>query len=160
MKAIIFVFHLIEVLNELYEGLFETQDSLLKFRSFLEIHRNAIDFYFEKNKSKIVKGWQNFQWPLGMSRKVSLERLNELERAINNDLELYNGGISKELFIDIEIWGFGHTNINDVSNKEIEDATRESFKYLKQGDLKEAAENLSKIKGVGVSRASKVLAIF
>jgi len=145
--------------DELYEGLFETQDSLLKFQSFLESSRNAIDFYFEKNINKIFKGWQSFQWPLGMSREVSLERLNELERAINKDLKLYNGGISKQLFVDIEIWGFGHSNIDDISNKEIEDATRASFKYLRQGKLKEAAENLSKIKGVGISRASKVLAI-
>jgi hypothetical protein len=152
-------FHPYGSLDELYEGLFETQDSLFKFQAFLENSRNAIDFYFENNKSKIVKGWQSFQWPLGMSREVSLERLNELERAINKDLKLNNGGISKQLFVDIEIWGFGHTNIDDVSNTEIEDATRESFRYLQLGKLKEAAENLGKIKGVGISRASKILAI-
>ncbi len=144
---------------ETQNDLFETKESLEKYQSFLDGKHEIIDNYFSRYKQKIVDAWRNYQWPLGMSRDISLSHRNELEAAMQKDLSEHHGAISKSVFTDVEVWGFGQSKIKDITSMVIEDTTRKAFELLRQGKLREAARTLRSLKGVGISRASKLLAL-
>jgi len=54
-------------------------------------------------------------------------------------------------------WGFGTDS--GCSDKEIAEATRLAFRHLKADRIAEAALELVKLPGIGISRASKILAL-
>ncbi|MBI1788687.1 MAG: hypothetical protein HYR60_14205 [Acidobacteria bacterium] len=76
---------------------------------------------------------------------------------IQSDLREQQGCLTKATFDSIMTWGFGSASIH--SETDIREATRKAFCYLRESCIAEAARALVQLREVGISRASKVLAL-
>jgi len=65
--------------------------------------------------------------------------------------------LDKTTFDAVMIWGFGHPS--KLTENVITEATKIAFKYLAQERVKDAALILTRLPGIGISRASKILAL-
>lgn len=65
--------------------------------------------------------------------------------------------MTKKTFDDVLKWGFGRTT--PLREEDIRKASREAFELLSQGEQSAAVRRLCELHGVGVSRATKVLAL-
>lgn len=129
----------------------------MKHVEFLNKYKNILAQYWKSIKPHILD-WKNlYEWPKGTKLEESLAKRNKLEAAIKNEIK-GKGYLSKKVFDDVMVWGFGRPSNNN--EEEIQQATQKAFHYLRQDKLKEAALELVKLPGVGISRASKVLALY
>jgi hypothetical protein len=116
----------------------------------------ALKNYWSKISSQLTNWKNSYQWPQNVFLQESLSLRNQLESRIQNDLN-NRGYLDKTTFDAVMIWGFGRpSNLTDTAIKE---ATQIAFKYLAQERLKDASLTLTKLPGIGISRASKILAL-
>lgn len=128
----------------------------MKYESFISKYENVLQNYWNGIKTSIVNWKLSYEWPIGTQSTEANEIRDNLEVAINKDLQA-TGCLSKQTFDTIMAWGFGRPSYN--TEREISIATCESFNYLKANELYQAASALTKLDGIGISRASKVLAL-
>lgn len=92
----------------------------------------------------------------GVKATDAINIRNKLEVIINQELQTH-GFLSKQTFDAIMEWGFGRPDRN--SEKEIAAATKKAFYCLEKEQIELAALELTKLSGVGISRASKILGV-
>ncbi|MBK9169652.1 MAG: hypothetical protein IPM24_19635 [Bryobacterales bacterium] len=110
-----------------------------------------------KSIKNILLDWRTrYQWPQGIDRETSVKNRNDLENAIHQDLEELSY-LRKTTFDAVMKWGFGRSS--NLSETDIARSTRSAFEHLRSGRLAEAARALCELRGVGISRASKILAL-
>lgn len=127
----------------------------MKQELFLSKHKSALDSFWDNLSSEILPWFQSYEWG-GVYYEEAMELRNGLENEIKNQLES-NGFIDKSLFDEILEWGFKKGS--KLDEKEIKIATKEAFFHLQNDEIKRAAIRLLKLNGIGISRASKVLAL-
>ncbi|MEN6327711.1 MAG: hypothetical protein ABFD18_16080 [Syntrophomonas sp.] len=98
----------------------------------------------------------SYHWPQNKSLQEALLLRNQLEYRIKNDVN-FQGYLSKNTFDAIMIWGFGHAS--NLTEHAIKKVTISAFNYLSHDMLYEAALALTSLPGIGISRASKILAL-
>jgi len=81
---------------------------------------------------------------------------NHLEEMINSDLEKHSY-VSKKTVDDVMRWGFGRVTAN--TDEQIKNCTKHAFDLLQKKELAEAALELTKLKNMGISGSSKLLAL-
>jgi hypothetical protein len=126
------------------------------YKEFIEIHREILMDYWNHIAPKLMSWKSSYQWPKGVYLIEAIARCNQLESAIKNDLQA-KSWLTKQVFDDVMKWGFGRPSSN--SEDEIRIATQEAFDYLRQKRIFEAALAMTKLTEIGISRASKVLAL-
>lgn len=128
----------------------------LTYEQFIEEYHEMLKNYWHQISSEI-SGWRNsYEWPKGTFLDEAVKRRNELENLIKDDLRKY-GYVTKKVFDNVIKWGFGSSS--GSTETEIRDTTKEAFEYLRRNNIAKAASALTKLSGIGISRASKVLAL-
>jgi hypothetical protein len=128
----------------------------MTYKEFILSYRNLIASYWERISLKILYWKNSYQWPQGIYLTEAIAQRDKLEAALQNDLAM-KGFITKKVFDDVMQWGFGRPSTN--SDEEIQKATKKAFEYLKQEQIVNAALALNRLPGIGISRASKILAL-
>jgi hypothetical protein len=116
----------------------------------------VISQYWEKIAPFILEWKTNYQWPKNTSYQDAIKIRNELEEIIKRDLT-ERGFLSKRVVDKIFLWGFNKRAENN--EKEIAIQTQKAFTFLSQNLLRSAAIELTQLKGVGISRATKIIAL-
>ncbi len=107
-------------------------------------------------KAPEIAGWrQDYSWQ-GAGLNAALAWRNATEAAINSEVRTI-GFLSKTLFDRVMVWGFGSPS--RLSGRDIADATSRAFRALATDDLLGAVVSLVRLDGIGISRASKVVAL-
>lgn len=123
---------------------------------FLNTYRDALTSFWGEVRHQLL-GWKSkYQWPLGATVEAALSKRNELERMIRHDLD-QQGYLLKRTFDSVIKWGFGTDS--GCSDEEIRQATKAAFRNLQTNRVVEAASELVQLPKIGISRASKVLAL-
>lgn len=128
----------------------------MNYKKFIHNNSAILDGYWSFVKHDILSWKNSYEWPKNVKLESAIAFRNELELLVNRDLHHYNY-LSKKVFDRVIVWGFGSNSNN--SEAEIRESTKKAFYYLKQDRIELAAIEIVKMKGIGISRASKVLAI-
>jgi len=125
---------------------------------FLKKHKQVILDWTKANKSRLIEGRKNYSWNTKEPQACLTER-SEITESIKISRSQNSGGIDLETLDVIMSWGgFGKFPLRD--EKKVLDITRKVFSLVDQGKVSEAVERLLAIKGVGISRASKIIGLF
>lgn len=134
--------------------MFESEESKRRYDLFISSHYESTDDYYRKYRDKIING--RLQYP------TETKERNELQEAINAALAV-TGLRIPQVWTRVEKWGGFEPQVERLNPEHyIIEVTRKSFDYLRKGMLREAAKCLikePKLGGVGISRASKMLAL-
>lgn len=128
----------------------------MTYEDYTGFHRKLLTDYWNYVAPKILAWKISYEWPPGVYLAEATARRDRLETALRRDLET-RGWITKQSFDDVMRWGFGTPSQN--TEDEIRVATQEAFGYLGRKRITDAALALTKLPGIGISRASKVLAL-
>lgn len=130
---------------------------MLPYENFVQKYRCLLNDYWHTISSEILEWKNNYEWPKGVHLEEAIEIRGSLENSINNDLCEF-GFITKEVFDKVMKWGFGKTS--KLSENEINEVTKEAFRYFRcSNDISKAVTILTRLNGIGISRASKILAL-
>jgi hypothetical protein len=124
---------------------------------FVQEHYDLLNnYWFAIEKSildwKSKHNWQN----VALEDAVAIR--NSLEEMINKDLRKY-GYVSKKTVDEVMIWGFGSRRVTTNTEEEIINCTKRAFDLLYKEEFAEAALELTKLNNMGISGASKLLAL-
>jgi hypothetical protein len=123
---------------------------------YIRAHRGVLESYWHSIALEILSWKACYEWPKGMKLEEAIRRRNALESDLARDLKEH-GYISQRVFDDVMVWGFGKPS--GLREEDISAATEKAFASLKDGDLYDAALQLTLWAGFGIARASKVLAL-
>jgi hypothetical protein len=124
--------------------------------AFIAAYRDDLCAFWNRTKDHLLRWRSLYEWPPGAVAEESLRRRAGLEKRIQAELDR-QGCLSKSLFDKVIQWGFGTDS--GCSDREITQATRVAFDHLNANRLGQAATELVKLPGIGISRASKILAL-
>lgn len=116
----------------------------------------AISQYWGKISPFILEWKTRYEWPRNTNFQDAIIIRNDLENRINKDL-LEKEYLSKETVDYIFRWGFNMPSNN--TEKEIAVQTQKAFSFLRNGHIESAALELIQLKGVGISRATKIIGL-
>jgi hypothetical protein len=112
--------------------------------------------YWDGLKERLGDLRSRYEWPPGRTADASVNARAELEGRIRAELD-HSGCLSKATFDAVILWGFGA--ISGCSEDEIRNATRGAFHSLERAGIAAAARELTALPRIGISRASKILAL-
>lgn len=124
--------------------------------SFIQKYGESLAQYWSKVKGQIVEWRESYCWPANVSLAESIKMRDKLEADIKRDLVDFKC-LTKKTFDEVMLWGFGRISTN--TDMEIRKATKLAFEELGRGNIALAAGHLCGMRGIGISRASKVLAL-
>jgi hypothetical protein len=130
--------------------------SVVTAESFLAAHAAELERWWDQIKDEALQWKRAYEWPRGTNYDAAFKMRSELEQTIKSEIDT-KGFLSKAAFDEVLKWGFGHASM--CSEREIQDATKCAFEHLRKGRIAQAARESVKLSGVGISRASKVLAL-
>ena len=116
-----------------------------------------VDQLWEALRPSLKERRLRYSWPAGCTFEESLCLRAHLEVCIQRDLEQH-GFVSFATFQKVMYWGFGRVP-KQVTPAALEHASAEAFAALRDGRLADAVSALIRLPGVGVSRATKILAL-
>jgi hypothetical protein len=135
-----------------------TEETLLDKDWFLRKHKQVILDWAKANKSRLIEARKNYSWNDKEPQACLTER-DEISHAIISSRSQNSGGVDLETLDLIMSWGgFGKFPLRD--EQKVLDITRKVFTLVDQGKVSGAVEGLLAIKGVGISRASKIIGLF
>jgi len=126
---------------------------------YLETFKATILDWIAKKETEILDVLSKKKYSVrGKSSVASTAKRNQLENAINKSRKRNNGGVDLATIDQICLWGFNKRfparNPNEVVN-----VTRKAFESVDREDYYNAVLELMKTKGVGISRASKIVGL-
>jgi hypothetical protein len=124
--------------------------------AFIKAHARELSCFWQHVKAQISEWKHAYEWPRRVKYEDAFAKRADLEQNIKSALER-RGYLAKDLFDEILVWGFGRPSA--CSAEEIEASTSRGFDRLRVGSIAEAAGELTALPGVGISRASKILAL-
>ena len=125
---------------------------------FIKTYKRTIIKWTEENELEIVRNRSMYSWGNKSTLKCVRER-NDISRAIILSRIKNGGGVDLDTLDKVTQWGFGR-NFPLRDNEKALQITQKAFNNLDEGNLKKATKILLNIKGVGISRASKILGLF
>lgn len=130
---------------------------IMEYTEFIESHLESLTAYWNRVRPDLL-GWKaSYEWPPGVHIEEAIAKRNRLESELRNDLRTNNGWLSKQVFDAVFEWGFNTQS--GLREHEIRTITEAAFHFLRQGRIVDAARGMTSPAGIGISRASKVLAL-
>jgi hypothetical protein len=111
---------------------------------------NAVDSFWRSEAPRLAAAVRDLPWAGGVEAREALANVVEAERS-------RQGFLTKDTFDAVLTWGFGRAS--GLEDADIRTATRDAFTLLGSGDQEGAVQRLRQLRGVGVSRATKLLAL-
>ncbi|MCJ7721782.1 hypothetical protein MUO98_05185, partial [Candidatus Bathyarchaeota archaeon] len=125
---------------------------------FLRKYGQSILDWAKENKSRLIEGRKNYSWNDKEPKACLVER-NQVSQAIVLSRIQNSGGVDLETLDMIMSWG-GFPQFPLRDEDKVLEITRRVFDFVDKGKISDAVEELLKIKGVGISRASKIIGLF
>ena len=128
--------------------------------SWLAEHRDVIDEWWRANKEQIAEARDAYSWPPGTPERQSVARRDEVAKIVQRDVANH-GSVSRAAFTAVLKWGFnGNASALEKStDTEIESAAKLAIAALRGDSPDDAAEHLMVLPGIGISSATKVVAL-
>ena len=135
------------------DRLFESEESRRRYHIFTSSWHQSINAYHQRFGHSIILA--RSRYPLDL-----LQERDRLEKAIKKSLTNINSQIP-EIWTAVEKWGGFRPMVEKLNSHEhVIEVTVKAFERLTSGMLREAAQFLvDKLVGVGISRATKMLAL-
>jgi hypothetical protein len=134
-----------------------TEETRLDRDQFLRKHKQVILDWAKANKLRLIEARKGYSWN-DKQPQVCLAERNEITESITFSRSQNSGGIDLVTLDLIMSWGgFGKFPLRD--EQKVLEITRKVFDYVDEGKVSEAVEGLLAIKGVGISQASKIIAL-
>ena len=116
--------------------------------------------WWEAHGASVVAGRRNYRWPPNEDPRTSLRRRAALASECTRYARLH-GTLSKDLGAKIVGWGFnGATKlVDDIPAERFESTLAEAFRLSGAGRLEDAATAIVALPRIGISSASKLLAL-
>lgn len=116
--------------------------------------------WWKLNGASVVEGRRGYRWPPKADPQVSLRRRNDLASECT-EYARRHGTLSKELGAKIVGWGFNGATaaVDDLPAERFESTLAEAFRLSNEGHLEEAASVIVSLPRIGISTASKLLAL-
>lgn len=125
---------------------------------FLRKYKKIILDWAENNKPRLIAGRKNYSWR-DNEPQVCLAERDQITKSIEFSRSQNSGGIDLATLDMIMSWGgFPKFPLRD-ENKVLK-ITRRVFDFVDKGKVSDAVEGLLEVKGVGISRASKIIGLF
>lgn len=124
---------------------------------FLKKYRETIRKWVMEHKDVIIKNRLNYRWKK-LTRKQCETSRNEVNKAIIQSRIKNGGGLDLETLDKIIRWGFGRKYPINGRESALE-VTRKAFNYIDNGNLREATKTLLEVKGLGISRVTKIIGL-
>jgi hypothetical protein len=124
--------------------------------AFIDEHSDALRAYWNRFKDQLVEWRAHYQWPPGTATEKSLNSRELLSEEIRTELGR-QGYLSKTTFDNVMQWGF--RTDSGCSDEDVRKATGLAFSRLKASDIAQAARELVRLPRIGISRATKILAL-
>lgn len=135
-----------------------TEETPVDKDRFLKKHKQTILDWTKNNKSRLIEGRKNYSWNDKEPQTCLAER-NQVSKSITFSRTQNNGGIDLEtLDMIMSLGGFGQFPLRD--EQKVLELTRNVFDFVDKGKISNAVQELLAIKGVGISRASKIIGLF
>lgn len=125
---------------------------------FVKKYGQTIIKWTKRHKDRIVSARLRYAWK-NKSTAYCVRSRNAVSKAIIMSRIKNGGAVDLDALDEVMMWGFG-TKFTMREPDEVLKITRKAFAYLDQGNLKDATATLLKVRGVGISRASKILGLF
>lgn len=125
--------------------------------AYLKPRREAILKWAEENMEDLIRHRLNYSWK-NIGRKECERLRNEVSGKIIQSRIRNNGAVDLETLNAVIKWGFGRDYPTNDPQRAME-VSRKAFAYLDKNDIKNATMVLLKEKGVGISRASKIIGL-
>jgi hypothetical protein len=126
-------------------------------KKFLAENGSVIIQWTKKNALKIKHARESYTWGK-KSVETCVKERNQIAQALSNSRVRYKGAVDLGTLDLIIKWGFNRKfPLRD--EKQALDLTKEAFERLDRGDVGSAALTLMDVRGVGISRASKILGL-
>ncbi len=126
---------------------------------FLEKYGNLIAAWAKENRDALLIGRRNYRWQ-HESLSESIDRRNNLSKLLVLSRIKNNGGVDRQTLDAIMAWGFPNPLFPERNEQKCLDVTKEAFYLLDDGKPAEAVLKLMSINAVGISRATKIIALF
>jgi hypothetical protein len=123
---------------------------------FIDKYAEHLGAFWNRTRGRLLDWRSHYEWPPGASAEGSLNRRTQLEHQIRAELDGQRC-LSKGTFDAAIRWGFGADS--GCSEQDVRQATGVAFDHLKANRVAKAAWELVKLPGIGISRASKILAL-
>lgn len=124
---------------------------------FLREFKETILEWLMRNEEALRIAMEKYSWR-NKNHEESVKERNALELAIKQSRRKNYGGIDLETADKIHLWGFSKIFPLRDSQKVVE-ITKKAFEYIDQGDYYQGAKTLMGIRGVGISRATKIIGL-
>ena len=125
--------------------------------AYLKPRREAILKWAEENMEDLTRHRLNYSWK-NIGRKECERLRNEVSGKIIQSRIRNNGAVDLETLNAVINWGFGRDYPINDPQRALE-VSGKAFEYLDKNDIKNATMVLLKEKGVGISRASKIIGL-
>ena len=124
---------------------------------YLKKYRDIIKNWAEENAKSIYESRLEYHWR-NKTRKECEQLRNEVAKSITLSRIRNQGAIDLETLDKIIKWGFGMRYPDRDPQKALE-ITRRAFNYLDEGKIQKAAFTLLNVKGLGISRVTKIIGL-
>ena len=125
---------------------------------FLMKYGQVILDWAKENKSHLIECRKNYSWNDKEPKACLVERYQVSQAIVLSRIQK-SGGVDLETLGMIMSWG-GFPQFPLRKEDKVLDITRMVFNFVDKGKISDAVEELLKIKGVGISRASKIIGLF
>jgi hypothetical protein len=135
-----------------------TEETQVDKNLFLRKYKQIILDWTKDNKSRLIEGRKNYSWNEKEPQTCLTER-NQISKSITFSRTQNSGGIDLEtLDMIMSFGGFGQFPLRD--EEKVLKVTQRVFDFVDNGKISDAVQELLAIKGVGISRASKIIGLF
>ncbi|MCJ7574951.1 hypothetical protein MUO93_11945 [Candidatus Bathyarchaeota archaeon] len=124
---------------------------------FLEENGSIIRQWTDENRERIVRARESYSWGRKSTKRCVSER-NALFEAIRGSRLLNSGGLDLKTLDMVTRWGFNR-RFPMRDEEEAVKVTQKAFSKLDGGDLEGATLEMMSVRGVGISRASKIIGL-
>lgn len=116
--------------------------------------------WWARHGDQLVELRRTYRWPPQLTTEESLRRREEVAVRVRQDAAAL-ARLTRPTVEAVLKWGFnGDASVLDsLTDDEIEGSTGDALSYLRDDQLAEAAEAATRPHGIGISRASKLLAL-
>jgi hypothetical protein len=125
---------------------------------FKKKYKQTILDWARDNKLRIVEARKNYSWK-DKAPKACLEERDEISREIIFSRLHHEGGVTLET-LDLIMVSGGYDQFPLRDEDKVLEITRKAFDFVEKGNVSEAIEEMLAIKGVDISRASRIIGLF
>ena len=116
--------------------------------------------WWQEHGAEVASGRVSYEWPPGETSRASIERRQALAKRCHQEVRR-TGTLNSELGAEIMAWGFNGATaaIDNLEPRRFERTMAEAYPLADRGEIARAAAVVVELPNIGISSASKLLAL-